>query len=151
MIRRPPRSTLFPYTTLFRSEGLRLIGRTPRLLAIIAVTWVGSLFLNAPEGIAAPLVDHLGQGAAQVGVLLAANPRSEEHTSELQSRQYLVCRLLLEKNTIHYRHKDEVSGDLHSSNDGEVVGQQLLGEQADSALLLNPTVTCLHCGHPRRP
>ena len=56
------------------AEGLRLIGRTPRLLSIIAVTWVGSLFLNAPEGIAAPLVDHLGQGAAQVGVLLAANP-----------------------------------------------------------------------------
>jgi MFS family permease len=56
------------------SEGLRLIGRTPRLLAIIAVTWVGSLFANAPEGIAAPLVEQLGQGPAQVGVLLAANP-----------------------------------------------------------------------------
>jgi MFS family permease len=56
------------------SEGLRLIGRTPRLLAIIAVTWVGSLFANASEGIAAPLVEQLGQGPAQVGVLLAANP-----------------------------------------------------------------------------
>jgi MFS family permease len=56
------------------AEGLRLIGRTPRLLAIIAVTWVGSLFANAPEGIAAPLVDQLGQGPAQVGLLLAANP-----------------------------------------------------------------------------
>ncbi|WP_232806715.1 MFS transporter [Geodermatophilus chilensis] len=56
------------------AEGLRLIGRTPRLLAIIAVTWVGSLFANAPEGIAAPLVEQLGQGPAQVGVLLAANP-----------------------------------------------------------------------------
>src|SRR3712207_5352499 len=55
-------------------EGLRLIGRTPRLLAIIAVTWVGTLFANAPEGIAAPLVAQLDQGAAQVGVLLAANP-----------------------------------------------------------------------------
>lgn len=56
------------------AEGLRFIGRTPRLLAIIAVTWVGSLFANAPEGIAAPLVEQLGQGPAQVGVLLAANP-----------------------------------------------------------------------------
>jgi MFS family permease len=56
------------------AEGLRLIGRTPRLLAIIAVTWVGSLFANAPEGVAAPLVEQLGQGPAQVGVLLAANP-----------------------------------------------------------------------------
>jgi MFS family permease len=56
------------------AEGLRLIGRTPRLLAIIAVTWVGMLFANAPEGIAAPLVQQLGQGPAQVGVLLGANP-----------------------------------------------------------------------------
>jgi MFS family permease len=56
------------------AEGLRLIGRTPRLLAIIAVTWVGMLFANAPEGIAAPLVEQLGQGPAQIGVLLGANP-----------------------------------------------------------------------------
>ena len=56
------------------AEGLRLIGRTPRLRAIIAVTWVGMLFANAPEGIAAPLVEQLGQGPAQVGVLLGANP-----------------------------------------------------------------------------
>ncbi|SDM09816.1 Predicted arabinose efflux permease, MFS family [Geodermatophilus siccatus] len=56
------------------AEGLRLIGRTPRLLAIIAVTWVGMLFANASEGIAAPLVEQLGQGPAQVGVLLGANP-----------------------------------------------------------------------------
>jgi MFS family permease len=55
-------------------EGLRFIGRTPRLLAIIAVTWVGMLFANASEGIAAPLVEELGQGPAQVGLLLGANP-----------------------------------------------------------------------------
>ncbi|MGK5113613.1 MULTISPECIES: MFS transporter [unclassified Geodermatophilus] len=54
--------------------GLRLIGRTPRLRAIIALTWVGTLFVNASEGIATPLVDQLGEGATQVGVLLAANP-----------------------------------------------------------------------------
>src|SRR3712207_7870729 len=66
MIRRPPRSTLFPYTTLFRSEEL------------------GRILL----GRAADLADH--DDRPSLG-------RSEEHTSELQSRQYLVCRLLLEK------------------------------------------------------
>jgi MFS family permease len=55
-------------------QALRLIGRTPRLRAIIALTWVGTLFANAAEGIAAPLVDDLGEGATQVGILLAANP-----------------------------------------------------------------------------
>jgi hypothetical protein len=54
--------------------GLRLIGRTPRLRAIIALVWVWTLFANAAEGIAAPLVDDLGEGATQVGILLAANP-----------------------------------------------------------------------------
>src|SRR3712207_7198093 len=77
MIRRPPRSTLFPYTTLFRSGRVGVVGvvHDQRVLA------------------------HLGDvGHAQrsVGVPHDA-ARSEEHTSELQSRQYLVCRLLLEK------------------------------------------------------
>src|SRR5438445_8523380 len=87
MIRRPPRSTLFPYTTLFRSGDLPL----PR----------------------SPPVEEVVQepGAARVGQKLAPvsdeparrDPvlRSEEHTSELQSRQYLVCRLLLEKKKKH--------------------------------------------------
>src|SRR3712207_7064249 len=65
MIRRPPRSTLFPYTTLFRSRGLAGAGGAPRDL----------------------------RGLVAAG----SDQRSEEHTSELQSRQYLVCRLLLEK------------------------------------------------------
>ena len=55
-------------------EGIRLIRRTPRLLAVIAVLWVGTLFANAWEGLAAPLADELGRGAVAVGVLLAANP-----------------------------------------------------------------------------
>ncbi|RFU19925.1 MFS transporter [Geodermatophilus marinus] len=55
-------------------QGLRLIGRSARLRTIIALTWVGTLFANAAEGIAAPLVDQLDQRAAEVGVLLAANP-----------------------------------------------------------------------------
>jgi MFS family permease len=55
-------------------DGLRLITRTPRLLAIIGVLWVGTLFAYASEGIATPLVEELGQGTTAVGVLLAANP-----------------------------------------------------------------------------
>src|SRR3712207_6981542 len=83
MIRRPPRSTLFPYTTLFRSWAL--VGLVMGLACLTnypAVTLVGALG-----------VTHLartGRGAFRPA-------RSEEHTSELQSRQYLVCRLLLEK------------------------------------------------------
>src|SRR3712207_7857714 len=93
MIRRPPRSTLFPYTTLFRSwfppsifvEGSRfdpaLHIRSLRFLTDqeIGQIW-GRIVLNLMTGRSEPY-----------------QPRSEEHTSELQSRQYLVCRLLLEK------------------------------------------------------
>src|SRR5258707_6146381 len=74
MIRRPPRSTLFPYTTLFRSH------KTP----VVVVS------------------SHSKAGAT---ITLKALARSEEHTSELQSRQYLVCRLLLEKKQIATRHQ----------------------------------------------
>src|SRR3712207_7557801 len=85
MIRRPPRSTLFPYTTLFRSSdsacrlsaenGMLRRSRTPRLLAwLIRIRKIQVLSVERPS-----------------------KRRSEEHTSELQSRQYLVCRLLLEK------------------------------------------------------
>src|SRR5258707_10415755 len=77
MIRRPPRSTLFPYTTLFRSA--HVVGE---------VDEAGAVGARARP-------DRPG-GACGVGVLPVAH-RSEEHTSELQSRQYLVCRLLLEK------------------------------------------------------
>src|SRR5258707_6864475 len=80
MIRRPPRSTLFPYTTLFRS---------------LAVTSPGSpwIFITAALSLI-PLAGLIGLGTEQLG---ERDQRSEEHTSELQSRQYLVCRLLLEK------------------------------------------------------
>src|SRR3712207_8652395 len=86
MIRRPPRSTLFPYTTLFRSED-------GEVEVVKAAASGGSILLGAV-------------GAGEMGVLegrprsatvRAGSARSEEHTSELQSRQYLVCRLLLEK------------------------------------------------------
>src|SRR3712207_8332075 len=81
MIRRPPRSTLFPYTTLFRSQGRG--GRPPR-------------------------GDRVGE-PERAGLQHADAVRSEEHTSELQSRQYLVCRLLLEK-------KKEITNDHLSPN-----------------------------------
>src|SRR2546429_4353543 len=79
MIRRPPRSTLFPYTTLFRSEQRIPVGRRPRYR-----------FARHHAVAADAVLDHhrLAQRLAQ---------RSEEHTSELQSRLHLVCRLLLEK------------------------------------------------------
>src|SRR3712207_7382076 len=83
MIRRPPRSTLFPYTTLFRSEGRHAYKR-------VAICIVHARRFS------------LCQTAAQQADCISSWPassaeRSEEHTSELQSRQYLVCRLLLEK------------------------------------------------------
>src|SRR3712207_8490059 len=89
MIRRPPRSTLFPYSTLFRSlDGpLAGIGRYP---AHSGVFW-GT---RARAGVTA-IQDNHDMGI--VGSNLCDQVRSEEHTSELQSRQYLVCRLLLEK------------------------------------------------------
>src|SRR3712207_8757319 len=86
MIRRPPRSTLFPYTTLFRSLRVRR-GRPEGRAGQRAPQRV----LRSAAGARAPLAR--GQGDCS----LAGRTRSEEHTSELQSRQYLVCRLLLEK------------------------------------------------------
>src|SRR3712207_7726523 len=77
MIRRPPRSTLFPYTTLFRSGPMRLF------------TWLMSPVVW--------LMGRLGRPVAAIAGVPFGSSRSEEHTSELQSRQYLVCRLLLEK------------------------------------------------------
>src|SRR3712207_7773037 len=89
MIRRPPRSTLFPYTTLFRSEGL-LKGVADELGAEVL------LALGVAAGDAGVGVEVVAEFATDLD-LAAVDSRSEEHTSELQSRQYLVCRLLLEK------------------------------------------------------
>src|SRR3712207_6991234 len=95
MIRRPPRSTLFPYTTLFRSR------RLPLLRAPTGVAWEELQPSPNKErgGAARGLMDvgELLSPAGNVVFLLLTAARSEEHTSELQSRQYLVCRLLLEK------------------------------------------------------
>src|SRR3712207_7526885 len=97
MIRRPPRSTLFPYTTLFRSWGL---GWVP-LVAIVggAVAVLRSHRRRGVLLVAFPLVLFLFLGAQARYFGRRFLPRSEEHTSELQSRQYLVCRLLIETKT----------------------------------------------------
>src|SRR3712207_8948141 len=86
MIRRPPRSTLFPYTTLFRSAGRGLADRRrlPRPLQALG------------EGTGDAPIEP-GDAALRKRSAAPTEKRSEEHTSELQSRQYLVCRLLLEK------------------------------------------------------
>src|SRR3712207_8902368 len=94
MIRRPPRSTLFPYTTLFRSDDLAPEIRIDLEVSAEDLTPELEALLRhfEPFGIGNPGPVLLLRGAQVVGT-----PRSEEHTSELQSRQYLVCRLLLEK------------------------------------------------------
>src|SRR3712207_7468654 len=94
MIRRPPRSTLFPYTTLFRSGTITLAsGANAAAIApgSTTVNAISGIYTFAGSGITSGTLTKLGTGRLTL--------RSEEHTSELQSRQYLVCRLLLEKKT----------------------------------------------------
>src|SRR3712207_8564921 len=100
MIRRPPRSTLFPYTTLFRS---------PRAVTARVAYASGTGFYA--DGLGSrqlrlsycyPTPERITEGVRRLACVLEA--RSEEHTSELQSRQYLVCRLLLEKKKQTIRH-----------------------------------------------
>src|SRR3712207_8724829 len=96
MIRRPPRSTLFPYTTLFRSRGQSgTLQQRPGFAGHHAGERPAAVQLTDDRERGAT-----GDRAESTGVAVgqhAGTPRSEEHTSELQSRQYLVCRLLLEK------------------------------------------------------
>src|SRR3712207_6883469 len=94
MIRRPPRSTLFPYTTLFRSYILPLLYSRGHQHQACFKTG-DDLKTNTPVFNVNPLPPSLTLGGT--GLLRGLCRRSEEHTSELQSRQYLVCRLLLEK------------------------------------------------------
>src|SRR3712207_7785960 len=103
MIRRPPRSTLFPYTTLFRSAvmGLSVVGLGILMLSIVMLVLTG---MGMELSTVAAELTGFGMGASSIalfarvgGGIYTKAARSEEHTSELQSRQYLVCRLLLEK------------------------------------------------------
>src|SRR3712207_7635849 len=95
MIRRPPRSTLFPYTTLFRSDRLA----HPVLLRGFGAVLDGDYPHVLVEHLEGPTLRRLIRrgGPLPIEQSLPLGLRSEEHTSELQSRQYLVCRLLLEK------------------------------------------------------
>src|SRR2546429_1719453 len=86
MIRRPPRSTLFPYTTLFRSPRAFSSWLSARAASVSAGTWRGDV-----------QAFWCGEPATNRQIQASTLPRSEEHTSELQSRLHLVCRLLLEK------------------------------------------------------
>src|SRR3712207_7967799 len=101
MIRRPPRSTLFPYTTLFRSWAITRSAMGIRILSYLARMVLRSSTFFEPLA---------SRTRSSFGRLKARVWRSEEHTSELQSRQYLVCRLLLEKKK--KRHKQKTSHNL---------------------------------------
>src|SRR2546430_9152248 len=93
MIRRPPRSTLFPYTTLFRSRKLTPKSWPNGAKVAVCLSWdMDNETFEIAAGHSAPVL--LSQGEY----------RSEEHTSELQSQSNLVCRLLLEKKNIHAMH-----------------------------------------------
>src|SRR3712207_8471110 len=102
MIRRPPRSTLFPYTTLFRSEAWP-DDETPGFEAVRTLRWKYARHPTGEEELYDEQADpHELRNLADDDALAEQKRqlvelRSEEHTSELQSRQYLVCRLLLEK------------------------------------------------------
>src|SRR3712207_7982474 len=103
MIRRPPRSTLFPYTTLFRSTdlGARVaLGHTLDDQAETVLLGLGRG--SGPRSVAGMVAERTTGGVLWWRPLLG---RSEEHTSELQSRQYLVCRLLLEKKSELHLHQ----------------------------------------------
>src|SRR3712207_7417329 len=93
MIRRPPRSTLFPYTTLFRSDP-----KVDYFSNANAGTWYVGAWVDGDDG---DFVWKEKAGSFQFQRASRLTVRSEEHTSELQSRQYLVCRLLLEKKKTH--------------------------------------------------
>src|SRR3712207_7440147 len=99
MIRRPPRSTLFPYTTLFRSVAKYPQGRRMLWLIILGTIPTGIIGLAFRSFFESSFYDpvSIAVGFIITGALVLVTGRSEEHTSELQSRQYLVCRLLPEK------------------------------------------------------
>src|SRR5256885_13193594 len=94
MIRRPPRSTLFPYTTLFRS-----------LMCVVIASGIAGVILY---GAVPSQIAENRAGEKLAGMLEQVETRSEEHTSELQSPCNLVCRLLLEKKNIQYTHRSSL-------------------------------------------
>src|SRR3712207_7724904 len=99
MIRRPPRSTLFPYTTLFRSSRQGCCENGPALCQESSAP--SAREVDVCLLVEVHMWDHSPGSCPEVLVETEGTGRSEEHTSELQSRQYLVCRLLLEKKKIN--------------------------------------------------
>src|SRR3712207_7955278 len=97
MIRRPPRSTLFPYTTLFRSVAEIQFGDFIPPAFDQIVSEAARFYYRSNGAWKVPITIRVPYGVVPGGALYHSQSRSEEHTSELQSRQYLVCRLLLEK------------------------------------------------------
>src|SRR3712207_7784887 len=146
MIRRPPRSTLFPYTTLFRSvEVVQTFGRGPEPEIPLVIRQGGP-----DDGVPCVLQlrDHRRLVAVPGGVFLPARGvrvRSEEHTSELQSRQYLVCRLLLENKhdapaglarkevALVWPHPEVPAADGASHGDHELLQRPLSIREVDDA------------------
>src|SRR3712207_8671289 len=100
MIRRPPRSTLFPYTTLFRSDHVMANNLDVNVLILDTEVYSNTGGQSSKSSQASSIAKFASGGKS--------GARSEEHTSELQSRQYIVCRLLLEKKksatTTHFHH-----------------------------------------------
>src|SRR3712207_8354816 len=119
MIRRPPRSTLFPYTTLFRSRYLAAdreapAGQSTAPRPARAARHAGSAV--EPADLRPRCARRPGMGGSS-----PARHRSEEHTSELQSRQYLVCRLLLEKKKNKRSPKEPEQHALHSKHSEQLI------------------------------
>src|SRR3712207_8220163 len=140
MIRRPPRSTLFPYTTLFRSHArARRSAVTARLMesASTIADRSGCLLAAPLAGLEDP--DGVAEGVADAHV----GTRSEEHTSELQSRQYLVCRLLLEKKNKY------VSGMLHTLSALPALRTLVADRRDPSRLLRSVPATALFVPSPQ--
>src|SRR2546422_8583048 len=98
MIRRPPRSTLFPYTTLFRSKAMPALLEQAKTNLVRPVAIYAKLTIDSARAIDPLFIDSLmTRGSMARAESMVSFARSEEHTSELQSRLHLVCRLLLEK------------------------------------------------------
>src|SRR3712207_8407737 len=97
MIRRPPRSTLFPYTTLFRSNTNTYTNPEGQIYLTVGTAGASLHSLNRNKAPYLITAQDEVYGFLNIDITNNNNDRSEEHTSELQSRQYLVCRLLLEK------------------------------------------------------
>src|SRR3989442_6435154 len=97
MIRRPPRSTLFPYTTLFRSANSVIENHPEVYLIVLLIDERPEEVTDMEENVKGPSVEVISSTLGPLTFSSMSVTRSEEHTSELQSRPHLVCRLLLEK------------------------------------------------------